>query len=255
MSHIQNAIYSFPSNKDLSKALNDLILKASNEANSAQRKFTIALSGGSLASILAAAMHKYDTSNWHFFFADERCVALDSVDSNYLGFVKPVFEPLGVRPEQIHTINPALISDPKKAAEDYQSQLKGVFGEGMPVFDVILLGMGPDGHTCSLFPRHPLCDEKTLYVASIADSPKPPPQRITLTFPVVNSARYCIFVATGAGKADILHRMVDLKQDFPASKGKDNLNVVNPVNGKLYWLVDGPACTSLASVPQIQFRL
>jgi 6-phosphogluconolactonase len=219
MSHIQNAIYSFSSNKDLSKGLNEIIQKASTDAIRERGQFTIALSGGSLASFFASQMAKYDTSKWHFFFADERCVGLDSTDSNYFGFVKPVFEVLQVPKENIHTINPAFISDPLAAAQDYQRELKKVFGDGIPVFDVILLGMGPDGHTCSLFPKHPLCDVVDKHVVPIFDSPKPPPHRITLTFPVVNAARYCIFICTGLGKADMLHRMVDLKQVYPASQG------------------------------------
>jgi 6-phosphogluconolactonase len=164
---------------------------------------------------MASQMPKYDVTNWHFFFADERCVPLDSNDSNYLGFVKPVFDVLKVPRNQIHTINPNV--DPHCAAQEYQDELKSVFGDVIE-FDVILLGMGPDGHTCSLFPNHPLLKSKEV-VAAILDSPKPPPQRITLTFPVVNQARNAVFVCTGLGKADMLHRIIDLKQVYPASLG------------------------------------
>ncbi|RHY38738.1 hypothetical protein DYB30_012805, partial [Aphanomyces astaci] len=92
-----------------------------------------------------------DFSKWHVFFADERVVPLDHADSNYLACHDALFQHL-------------------------------------PRFDVILLGMGPDGHTCSLFPGHVLLNESALWVASISDSPKPPPKRITLTYPVVNNA-------------------------------------------------------------------
>lgn len=93
----------------------------------------------------------------------------------------------------------------EKAAMDYVKKLSIYFPSNyIPRFDLLLLGMGPDGHTCSLFPGHPLLEETSVWVASITDSPKPPPCRITLTFPVINNTRLAIFIATGESKASMI---------------------------------------------------
>lgn len=91
------------------------------------------------------------------------------------------------------------------AADDYIRQMSLYFtADSIPRFDMLLLGMGPDGHTCSLFPGHKLLEEKSRWVAPITDSPKPPPARITLTFPVINNAKNCVFATAGEGKADMV---------------------------------------------------
>jgi len=145
--------------------------------------------------------------------------------------------PLG----NVHHIDPSLLGDIEELVDSYESQLIVEFASKdsarFPVFDLILLGVGPDGHTASLFPDHPLLAEEERWVAWLDDSPKPPPTRITLTYPVINHASKVAFVATGEGKQDILAEIMDdpAKTSLPASR-------VRPApHGHLYWFVDDAA--------------
>lgn len=171
---------------------------------------------------------------------------LDHEDSNYLLAKTHLFDHVPTLPrEQIYTIDPDLVNDPSEAAEDYISQLAKVFATKdsvrFPVFDLILLGVGPDGHTCSLFPGHELLQEKTAWCASIEDSPKPPSSRITLTLPVVNHGHHIAFVAAGAGKQDMLHQILDSQGDLPAQ-------LVKPTAlGTLTWFLDDAAAAKITS--------
>nr|XP_045016939.1 6-phosphogluconolactonase isoform X2 [Jaculus jaculus] len=150
-----------------------------------------------------------------------------------------LFSKLPVPDSQVITINPTLpVSD---AAEDYAKKLRQAFqGDAIPVFDLLILGVGPDGHTCSLFPGHPLLQEREKIVAPISDSPKPPPERVTLTLPVLNAARTVIFVATGEGKAAVLKRLLEDKEDSPLPAA-----LVQPHTGKLCWFLDESAARLL----------
>ena len=188
------------------------------------------------------------------FYADERIVPLNHEDSNHGLCQTHLWSKVSIPKENIHTIDPSLIdaaaADPpnedalEEIADAYEQQLIHEFAQKdsarFPIFDLILLGVGPDGHTASLFPGHPLLSEDDRWVAYITDSPKPPPRRITLTLPVLNHAARVAFVAAGAGKADTLHTVLDKPEEgLPASR-------VRPITpGHVYWFVDDAAAEKI----------
>lgn len=218
----QPNLYTFPSIPDLAPTLRSYILTAQAAALHRHSAFKIAVSGGSLPDTLAKALlpppsSEADTiqfSKWEIFFADERAVPLDHADSNY-GLLKSSL--LDKLPEDqqpiVHPIDVDQLEDTQELADTYEQLLVRSFASRdsvkLPIFDLILLGCGPDGHTCSLFPGHPLLRETDAWVAPIEDSPKPPPRRITLSLPVVTHAVKVGFVATGGGKKEILKKIFE----------------------------------------------
>jgi 6-phosphogluconolactonase len=178
-----------------------------------------------------------DWSAWHVFFADERCVPLKSPESNFRLAYAQLLGRVPIPSSQIYPIDDSLPAG--AAAEAYESTIKRLFGSNSwPRFDLILLGMGPDGHTASLFPDHALLSENKRWSAPVTDSPKPPPSRITLTLPVLNSARTVVFVVTGAGKAEILPQVLQPESGYPAG-------MVDPKEGRAYWFLDQSAASYL----------
>jgi 6-phosphogluconolactonase len=218
------------------------------EITAARGRFTIALSGGSLPKLLCPPLvaeplrSQIDWSTWHVFWADERCVPLTHRESNYRLAREYFFDHVDIPATQIYPIDDTLT--PVQAAEAYQHTLQKLFqppSGQQPHFDLILLGMGEDGHTASLFPDHPLLNETERWVVPIFDSPKPPPARITLTLPVLNQARHVAFLATGASKVDVLPQVLkteDLSVSLPAQ-------MVKPTSGNLRWFVDEVAAAKL----------
>eukprot|EP00808_Paulinella_micropora_P026703 g73565.t1 len=219
------------------------------EAIKARGSFHVAFSGGSLPTLVAAGLGEIkaecDFSKWKVYFSDERCVPLDHKDSNYLAVKTEFMDKVkGIKPENVVTIAPDLVKDPAKAAAAYEKAMLTSLGSTaaaayqkgtVPALDLILLGMGEDGHTCSLFPGHALLAESKKLISPITDSPKPPPQRITFTLPLVRAARARAFVAAGAGKVDILPKVLD----DPASK------LPSALVGKSTWFVDTDASAKL----------
>jgi len=235
-------LYSFSSSDDVVNALANFIIKAQKDALEKKDRFTIALSGGSLPKMLNGLVDsssvKWD--KWQVFYADERVVPLDHPDSNHALCKKELFSKVPIPETNIHHIDPSLLNDLEELSDEYEQQLIKEFAQKdsarFPVFDVILLGMGPDGHTASLFPGHELLSESDRWVAYIEDSPKPPPSRITFTFPVINHASKVVFVATGASKVEILCTVLDKPEEgLPSSRVK----AAQP--GQVFWFVDDAA--------------
>ena len=198
--------------------LSSIAVLSANNAVQTRGQFTVAFSGGSLPATVGAALTSPSESlslapsiaRWHVFYADERLVPLDDSESNHAVVKKHFLAHFpSIPPAHVHTLNPSLLHSPDEAAAAYQADLLSTVPDA--TLDLVLLGIGPDGHTCSLFPGHPLVQETTRLVAAITDSPKPPPQRITMTLPLVNKARHAVFVVTG-DKAEALHGALELPE-------------------------------------------
>eukprot|EP01064_Diplonema_japonicum_P006865 TRINITY_DN14692_c0_g1_i1.p1 TRINITY_DN14692_c0_g1~~TRINITY_DN14692_c0_g1_i1.p1 ORF type:complete len:233 (+),score=57.38 TRINITY_DN14692_c0_g1_i1:65-763(+) len=223
--------------KEMGGALAKLVKEAFDKT---EGKFTVALSGGSVPSVLKGGLADsgMDWTRWHVFFADERMVPLDHKDSNYLACKEALFDSVEIPKDQIYTVETGL--EGKEAARKYEEIVKAIAPEG---FSLLVLGMGPDGHTCSLFPQHPLLGEKSRLVAEISDSPKPPASRVTLTFPVIEQAKNVVFLCAGIEKADPIRRAIK-----PASEEKPSATparMVAETAKNVTWILDDPAASKL----------
>ncbi len=211
------------------------------EEQFAKRKssfFVIGLSGGSLpkafAQVAAAANVAVEWNKVRFIFCDERLVPVDHAESTWKAYRDTVVGKVAGIEEDNFVLPDTSIQSAEDAAKDYSAKLAAL-GD----FDLLLLGMGPDGHTCSLFPGHPLLEEVEKTVAAIEDSPKPPPRRVTLTLPVLNAAAAAVFVCTGDAKKQIVREILQEGSDaYPAGR-------VRPTSGRLVWILDAAAASSL----------
>jgi 6-phosphogluconolactonase len=183
---------------------------------------SFALSGGKTTGPIYRMLAGMDLpwTRVDFYFADERCVPPDHQDSNYLLAEQTLFRPLGVEPGRVRRMEGER-EDREAAARDYEALLP-------PVLDVVLLGMGEDGHTASLFPGSSALEERERRVLAVV-GPKPPPWRLTLTLPVLQGARKVLFAVAGAGKQEAVRRVL-AGEDLPSAR------VTNAV-----WIMDRSA--------------
>ena len=179
------------------------------EAFTERGRFSFALPGGSVATAFLPrlARARVDWPRADFFWGDERAVPPEHPDSNYGLAWSLWLEDAALPPARVHRM-PADHADKGAAAGAYESVLVKHAGSP-PALDVALLGVGPDGHVCSLFPGHRLLQEETRFVAPIGDSPKPPPERLTLTLPALAGARLLVVAAIGAAKAEVMREALE----------------------------------------------
>jgi 6-phosphogluconolactonase len=240
----------YPDAAALAKAAAVDLLRRAQQSVAERGHFTLALAGGStprkLYSLLAsdADFRDFPWDKTHLFFGDERHVPPSHVDSNYLMVSGTLLASGRVPAANVHRVR-AELPDADRAAADYDAELHTFFTpamrfNGFPRFDVILLGMGPDGHTASLFPDSKALREKERWVVANWVE-KFNAARITFTFPVLDAARAVLLLVAGADKADMLHEVLVTKRStavYPVQQ-------VQPLDGAKVWLLDHAAAARL----------
>jgi len=235
--------------QDLFQAAADEVIQTALEAVRQRGRFAIALSGGStpktLYTLLAAnAANSLPWDHMYFFWGDERHVPPDHPDSNYRMAHEALLSKVAIPPGNIFRI-PSENPDAAAAAEAYEQTIRSFFDASpgvFPRFDLILLGLGPDGHTASLFPESAALQENSRLVAANWVE-KLQTSRITFTLPLLNAARVVLFLVSGTDKAAILHEVLECKgrdEKYPA-------RLVRPSEGKLIWLADRAAASDLTA--------
>jgi len=238
-----------PDTATMSRAAADEFQRCARTAIEKQNRFTVALSGGStpkaifqlLAADEASGLNALSWDKVQIFFGDERAVPPDHPDSNYRMAREALLSKVPIPPGNVHRVKSEL--EAAHAAAEYESELRSTFdlcaGE-TPRFDLIMLGMGPDGHTASLFPGTAALSERSALVAANWVE-KLKNHRITFTFPLLNAAAEVMFVAGGADKTGMLRNVLlgdPSGQTYPSQD-------VRPAGGKLLWLVDEAAARLL----------
>lgn len=226
-----------------------LIHRISEQAIQSKGRFLVALSGGSTPKTLYQALAapewkgRFDWSQTLFLFGDERCVPPEHPESNFGMARTALFQPLSIQPDHIYRIK-GEHPDPAAAAQEYEETLRRLThcaAPELPRIDLILLGLGEDGHTASLFPGTAALRERT-GVVTVGQAPKGIRSRITLTLGVINRASVVLFLVTGSGKAAMVRAILEPESAadlaFPAA-------MVAPEAGQLIWMLDHSAAAQL----------
>ena len=216
------------------------------EINSSERHITVALSGGSTPKSLfnywsSLPQGEIDWTKIKFFWGDERCVAPNDSESNYKMTKEHLFNNINIPEENIYRIkgenNPT--DEAKRYGELLNSELELV--NGTPVFDIVILGMGDDGHTASIFPHEiELWDNKNNCVT--ATHPESGQKRVSLTGKVINAAKNVVFLVTGNNKGEMVKEIIEQPQE---SEKKYPAALVQPDSDNLYWLLDDAAAEKM----------
>jgi len=236
----------FPNLADLSRAAAEYICEIAEEAIKKRNIFTLVLSGGSTPRLLyeelacQAISKRIDWQKTHIFLGDERYLPPDHPDSNYALAFQALVSKLDIPPANVHRVITERDSA-NAAAEDYEKTLRHFFRPPagsedqpyLPSFDLVLLGLGQDGHTASLFPGDSALEEKYRWVVAVdGASASPPVPRVTLTFPVLNKAECVIFLVSGSDKKEVFAEIMNNPGTtaYPAAR-------VRP-SGRLLWFID-----------------
>ncbi len=235
----------FPTLEELSHKAAAIFVDMSKKSIASKEKFSVAVSGGSTPrrfySLLSSDPYRKRVS-WHhvyFFWVDERCVPRDHEDSNFRVVFKTLLSKLSIPEDNINRIKGE--AGPEKGAREYEEIIRKFFGKaGLPAFDLIILGIGEDGHIASIFPGSKAL-KKTAKLVVPVYTEKTQKHRITLTLPVLNNGSRIIILAAGSSKAGILHEILcksDRMKQYPAG-------LIQPLRGSILWLVDEEAAALL----------
>ncbi|UAY52209.1 6-phosphogluconolactonase [Ferruginibacter albus] len=227
---------------DFFTATANFIVDIAGKAIAKNGRFTIALSGGNtpekLFSLLAekSFADKIDWNKTFVFWGDERCVPGDDKLNNARMAKTLLLDKINIPAANVFAIDTTL--SPKDAAIDYEKKIKRLFGKGFPSFDLILLGLGTNGHTASLFPDTDILYEKEHLVKEVYVEEQKM-FRVTMTAPLINAAQNIMFLVTGRSKEQILHTVLTSRYQpdkYPAQ-------LIKPATGKLFWFADKDAAT------------
>ncbi len=231
---------SFPSIVSFNAAAARAVAELASQAISDGGRFTVALSGGNTPRALYELLARdyaadIDWNHVHLFWGDERNVPHSDIESNFRMVKESLLERADIPLENVHAI-PILMDDTAEAAIRYAAVLQNIFGQGIPEFDLILLGLGNDGHTASLFPGMTE-QEMNNGIVIPTRSPVAPFERVSLTLKVINNARNVFFLVAGAEKKQILKAVLadegNPDSKYPAARVKPH--------GELVWFVDEAA--------------
>jgi len=240
----------FPDVPALIRAAAERIVVSANEATAARGRCLLCLSGGStpkpVYELLASPTQarRIDWSRLHLFWGDERCVPPDHPDSNYRMTREALLDHVPIPPENVHRIRGE--DDPEEAAAAYERLLRTFFGPGAAPersFDLVLLGMGADGHTASIFPGSPAVLEARRFCMPIHVERPREMWRVTLTRPVLDAAAEVTFLVAGPDKAARLREV--LRSDGGGSAPSLPARLIKPPHGVVHWMVDAAAAARL----------
>lgn len=243
----QPEVHIFANADKLAQAAAERFVETARQAIAQRGSFSAALAGGTtpqaLYRLLAAPgfAPRVEWRRVHLFWGDERCVPPDDAQSNYRMAREAMLDHVPVPPENIHRIHGE--APPTAAAAVYEADLRAFWGSLPPQFDLILLGLGDDGHTASLFPGSQAVFESERWTAAVYVE-KLAAWRVTLTPVVLNLGLSVIFLVAGAVKAAALQRVLESAADAETLPAK----IIRPEDGNLIWMVDQPAARSLTNL-------